>query len=521
MTYWYETPDDQKDTWHWMGVAISLAHTIGMHRNPETSNMEPSKKKLWKRIWWSCFMRDRLVALGMRRPTRVKDEDYDVPMLTEDDFEIGPISENITIIPKDSVIRDVAAQKELAQMCIAKAKLCLCISHVLSAQYSVLVRHQGMQGREGSTRSSVMLFPKKLDQTDEVKSCDIELTAWINELPVQCQYTDEIKPGPSGAPLFVQRALLHMVYFTTLSALHRPQVLPAASTAEPDKSRELQDLSRKKVREASREITRISQDLHRSGLEKYLPTTGVTVLLPAIIIHLLDIKSCNEDARQAAMDGFCHCMAVLEKLRDNYASADFATQFLEAAIRKADIDMGTLTSQAKQTLTQQPSQINHNDKTAQLLELSKASRRTPPPTASEERNGLFNMGYQSNSNTHNSNNMVDMSLPVSNNPSHNAIAARTPPEHEHLPNDHFNGMTFAPAPVVGETVNYNDFLDFNTETDWMEEGAHGESGGFMGDMNWIDHVPGWSRLNSPLPETHDHELYGSSGQRMAEIESLA
>jgi hypothetical protein len=157
MTYWYETPDDQKDTWHWMGVAISLAQTIGLHRNPEKSNMEPQKKKLWKRIWWSCFMRDRLVALGMRRPTRVKDEDYDVPMLTEDDFEVQPLSENITIIPMDcTLVRDVEAQRQLAQMCIAKAKLCLCISHVLSAQYSVLVKCQGMQGQEGNTRSSVM-----------------------------------------------------------------------------------------------------------------------------------------------------------------------------------------------------------------------------------------------------------------------------------------------------------------------------------------------------------------------------
>lgn len=141
MTYWYETPDDQKDTWHWMGVAISLAHTIGLHRNPENSDMEPRKKKLWKRIWWSCFMRDRLIALGMRRPTRVKDEDYDVPMLVEDDFEIAALPEHITVVPRECTLaRDVGAQRELAQMCIAKAKLCLCISHVLSAQYSVLVR---------------------------------------------------------------------------------------------------------------------------------------------------------------------------------------------------------------------------------------------------------------------------------------------------------------------------------------------------------------------------------------------
>jgi hypothetical protein len=43
MIYWYETPDDQKDTWHWMGMAISLAYTIGLHRNPGLTSMTPAK----------------------------------------------------------------------------------------------------------------------------------------------------------------------------------------------------------------------------------------------------------------------------------------------------------------------------------------------------------------------------------------------------------------------------------------------------------------------------------------------
>src|SRR5687768_13102797 len=141
MTYWYETPDDQKDTWHWMGVAISLAHTIGLHRNPGTTSMAPPRQKLWKRIWWSCFMRDRLIALGMRRPTRIKDEDFDVPQLEEDDFEIQALPDNITVIPPEcALMRDVAMQRELAVMCIYKAKLCVTISHMLKAQYSVLIR---------------------------------------------------------------------------------------------------------------------------------------------------------------------------------------------------------------------------------------------------------------------------------------------------------------------------------------------------------------------------------------------
>ena len=340
MTYWYETPDDQKDTWHWMGVAISLAHTIGLHRNPMSTAMPPRKQKLWKRIWWSCFMRDRLVALGMRRPTRIKDEDFDVPMLEHDDFETTEIPSHI--LPSCSMLRNQTLLSDLAYLCIAKAKLCLCISHVLSAQYSVLIRDQGLaMGQDGNTRSSVMLFPKKLDQTDEVRTCDAELSDWLLDLPPPCIYRTptpaDLESGQSS--LVVQRGLLHMCYHATLSALHRPQVLPSAETAAQPQCRALQDVSRRQVREASKEITRAAQSLFQLQLARYLPTTGVTVLLPAIIIHLLDIKSPSGGAREEARRGFQTCMGVLELLRDNYAAADFATQFLGAAMRKAGIEV--------------------------------------------------------------------------------------------------------------------------------------------------------------------------------------
>lgn len=68
--------------------------------------------------------------------------------------------------------------------------------------------------------------------------------------------------------------------------------------------------------------------------------TGVTVLLSAMTFHLLDIKSCHNGARQVAvMDRFHQCMLVLEKLRETYALADLATQFVEVAIRKMGIDI--------------------------------------------------------------------------------------------------------------------------------------------------------------------------------------
>jgi len=330
-----------------MGVATSVAHTIGLHRNPDNTNLDSKRSKLWKRIWWSTYMRDRLIALGMRRPTRIKTEDFDVPMLTLDDFEIAPIPDSITCIPADCrVARDVDLQRQLAIMCIEKARLCLCISHVLSKQYCVLNNNHGLQ----NDRTTMMLLPKKLDpETSEVKACDEELQTWVSELPEEAQYTDE---SSGVAAIDLARSLLHMVFFTTLSALHRPQVLPnsqggpASIPVRVDVESDLLDVSRRNVRRSASAITSIAQRLDTNDLVKYLPTTGVTVLLPAIIIHLLDIKAPEEETRRSSLRGFCQCMAVMGKLRDLYAAADYSVAFLEAAIRKAGIHIAPTTAQA-------------------------------------------------------------------------------------------------------------------------------------------------------------------------------
>lgn len=218
MTYWYETPDDQKDTWHWMGVAISLSHTIGLHRNPENSSMDPDRKKLWKRIWWSCFMRDRLVALGMRRPTRINSEDCDVPMLTLSDFSIdmGSGEEDSAFWSYEERQKNEAEmcrQRALAILCIQKAKLCVAISRVLSAQYSVLNTNQGSLAPDGSTRTTMMLLPKKLDpECCQVASCDALLAKWAQELPEEAVYRPAEANAPVDKVLALHRNLLHMCY---------------------------------------------------------------------------------------------------------------------------------------------------------------------------------------------------------------------------------------------------------------------------------------------------------------------
>ena len=341
MTYWYESPDDPKDVWHWLGIATSVARTIGL--NCDTSNaplMSPQQRRLWKRIWWSCYMRDRLIAIGMRRPMRINDEDFDVPMLAVEDFETEALTPELSkMLGGCPAVKDSSKRITLAKMCIGLAKLCTRISRVLAVQYSTLGH------KIGATQETTMrLVPKKsAAQPADVIQCDLEFDEWHKELSDDLHYfapnSHERTSTNDGEVLHLHRALLAGIYLTAISALHRPQILPSAPNVVV--APELRELSKRKVREAADDITEMYKELFAHDLIRYLPNTGVTCLLPAIIIHLLDIKSTDNTIRQASIRKFQFCMQALQRLREMYASADFAFSFLDAAVRRQNAQVST------------------------------------------------------------------------------------------------------------------------------------------------------------------------------------
>jgi len=197
----------------------------------------------------------------------------------------------------------------------------------------------------------MMLVAKKLEpEVDAVDACDKELQQWKDGLAEEARYVvptwQDLEAGRESVVL--NRSLLHMIYFATLSALHRPQVLPSATTS-PTRApaSEAVNISRRAVRLAASEITNIASTLYDLHMVRKLPTTGITVLLPAIIIHLLDIKANDESTRRASLKGFCECMRIMAQMRDIYAAADYSTAFLEAAIRKAEITLPQKSNELK------------------------------------------------------------------------------------------------------------------------------------------------------------------------------
>ncbi|KAI1608336.1 transcriptional regulatory protein [Exophiala viscosa] len=356
MTYWHESPDDLKDGWHWLGIAIS--HTTVAIRTcnvAQPSSTEAQNKRAWKRVWWSCYMRDRLIAIAMRLPMRIRHGDFNMPMLDLSDFETDALPPEVSLMLGGSLQADDPPTRVLlARMCISLVTLCICITQLLELKNPAL--GQKIIGiREKSTR---LMAERATDPCDLIR-CDRELEAWYRHLPPELRYfapTSQLRDLEMGGEVInIHRAMLTGVYLTSMSILHRPQILH--STPSADVAPEIHGLSRRKARNAANDITAMYEDLYARDLIRYLPNTGVTCLLPATIIHLLDIKHNDPLVRQLGRRKFEFCVQALQQLRGRYDLANLAFSFLEEVVRYADVQPNPLLSALQrpdQTLKERP-----------------------------------------------------------------------------------------------------------------------------------------------------------------------
>lgn len=326
MTYWHDGLDDEKDLSHWIGLAVSLARSMDLHYQPTPASTPD--QLLRKRIWWSCYIRDRQIALGLRRPPKIKEGTFEVPMLEESDFDVEISTTSIMIMEDESSsLLDSEMRRDLANMCIAMAKLCVCVGHILETIYTPQFRSSTAPGANG-----VLLYPNPKATSATVETLDIELDEWIQSLPPCCRghtsVLTDVKRGRSN--IAVQRTLLFMIYYTSISTLHRPQCQsPNNSLAARSGNRER---SRLKVLDAAIHIADMATELHHLSLKRFLPPAGVTAILPAMIIHLIEMKNPAPGARALAGKYFRECMNVLIDLQGTYNAGDDAFAILRAAL---------------------------------------------------------------------------------------------------------------------------------------------------------------------------------------------
>ena len=351
---------EHKDSWHWLNVAASLAYSIGLHFSDQTDQMPPKQVRFRRRLWWCCYVRDKILAFGLRRPTRIKDEDCHVSMLEIHDLE-GFLPREPYFILGLSVIQPCSHAQHIksAELCIEKTKLSVLLGRVLQLD--------GRTPGDSGTRLGTTNCPGR-DLSQEFDSVNDELRTWHEQLPESCRY----RPlDHRFSPFHVRRQLMHMTYNAAMYVLHRPRFLPKSPGQVPTAvSEEAQAASRKLVSRSATNITRLAAELHECNQDTDLPLTAIVILCPAIFINILNMKSSNYTVSTLALFSFRVCMRVMERLQQLYSATELTIRYLETVLRAGSTGGIRIPSMAEVI------QMNKLDRNDVLMVLYTAT--TPP-----------------------------------------------------------------------------------------------------------------------------------------------
>ena len=293
MSFLYETLDDHKNAYHWVGLAVTLAYQMGLNSDVPGTRTPGRTRSLRRRLWWCCFIRDRLVSLGFGLPARIKDDDFDVAMVDEGDLKVDNTSDAVCAMSENLAFTDeLRKQRLLAQMFVAKAELCVRIGVVLSICYPPVRSRPGTDPRMGSKCARTPRGPLSKVSLEWIASCDSQLLAWERSLPRSCRYQP---PGDADADAgqtheaVAIRNLLHLGYHITMLVLHVPVISSHLDPVRPGGEHSAtRQTSMDRARTAATRIASLAAELQSIRLGRYMPTNGITAFSPALIFNLLD-----------------------------------------------------------------------------------------------------------------------------------------------------------------------------------------------------------------------------------------
>ncbi|OAG42859.1 hypothetical protein AYO21_02810 [Fonsecaea monophora] len=366
MTNWYERPSYHKDIWHWVGIAVADARSIGLNYEPQAGAGTVQEKRLWKRIWWSCYTRDRLVSTGMRRTMRIREEECQLSMLDLADFEAcTSLSDFEHMIGTACAVGEGATHANLVRLYIALIELCKIIADVLTLQYE-----EPSQKIKGTREATSKLIPKPRASALEVEMRDRDLEAWYAGLPVEIRYsfleTPEERKPVSDRLVYLHSTVVASVYLGISSALYRPQCW----TPVTEHPTEMRKKAMVKVYDAACKVAQLYRDVVARNMIDSVPNTSVAVLLPACVVLHADASRITSPTRNRSRHLLEECIQVLQHLSRTFASARFALWLASQMMQKINLSTQISTSQPEH----RPSDPNADQST-----VHPAPPQDPPP----------------------------------------------------------------------------------------------------------------------------------------------
>ncbi|KAL4790307.1 cytochrome P450 [Aspergillus venezuelensis] len=301
--FWHSEMNNHAQPWYWTGVAISLGHIMGLHRDPDAvkynATIADRQRALWRRLWWSCVYRDRWLSLTLGRPLRINLRDCDVAMPSVTDVlcdlaEIHP-STSASLIPEDL--------PQLTEYWITLLQLSKTLGDVLTLSYQP----------QGSNPT--------LSQVEELETEALGLN-----VPRHC--SPSLTPRSKFAVYHLQ--LHHQACLITFYRRLTNRIPEGVPTTE---HRAYQDMVRTQVEAAAQQTNTVLDCLAREQLLHLAGPMTPPLLVPAMHIHLMNCKSSNPLTQQLSRNKLEFCLLILKVMRDVHSSASYYRALFSEAVR--------------------------------------------------------------------------------------------------------------------------------------------------------------------------------------------
>ncbi|KEF60666.1 uncharacterized protein A1O9_02227 [Exophiala aquamarina CBS 119918] len=322
MTYFHDKPDESKHLLHKIVNAKHLALTIGLNGDfGQEKKLDPRRRRLWKRVWWCCYIRDRTCALGLRQYPTIEPSECQWTDLELEDFDITP-----TDFTDYELLADLGLQSQLAEICIAQVQLWHLLSDIMHTRFQSAFPRYGF-----STETTLILMPiaPQANRTG-IEDRQRSLDQWFAHLPDQYAYRLPL------SPVFEQGHRLLRLHCCTLALLYNALqcTLNRWALSPSCKSSRAGDITaRQKARSSANMILSIFEYLRDGDMVQYTPGWAVTILMQAALTFKTESRVPHSQSGRRLQD----CMDVLGWLKDAHFHSNFGISLIDAFLNTADL----------------------------------------------------------------------------------------------------------------------------------------------------------------------------------------
>ncbi|KAG7665515.1 CTF1 [[Candida] subhashii] len=283
-SYWDGPEDVTKNSFYWTRVAVGVAQGFGFQRDVNNNkNLTTSEKRIWRRIWWCLFEKDRNVAIAFGRPVVIDLNDCDVPMLTIDDFNEDD--------PELDIVSPYEVDETQALYFIHLVKLAEITGIIIKHQYSV--------------KSESM---KRRNAFSIIEHCDMLMGIWFTNLPHQLVFS----LADNDTQNFYS-CLLNAQYYNRLYLVHRSNLIRMARSSSTNPNN-YKYPSWGISFQSARMISIISKILLDRDQIQYVPAIYVYITFSALVMLIYHVDSTNPVIASTASDSLFVSRAVLKEL---------------------------------------------------------------------------------------------------------------------------------------------------------------------------------------------------------------